>query len=154
MWRSITTDDVAGIPTKQRVKMHNKETEIEIDAQISIISTYDNKIIIEVRDASSSIKFLEMELTNEQFVNAALNRHARTPVARAVVNGLDRVGKIMRWQNFEFEIGESTSVEDIRNIALISVPEGWEPDLCFSEYGSIYMRGGVKYARTIIRKWV
>jgi hypothetical protein len=127
----------------------------EIDAQISIIASYDDKIMIRVYDATSNLMFLEMELTNEQFVNAAMNRLSNTTVKRATVDGLNLVGKRMEREIYEFPI---PSFPDI-NYAVKHVKEKfenteWYPDTGFGNQNSFFNRDGKYWARTTIRRWV
>ena len=78
--------------------------EMVIDAQISIIARYENEVVIKVYDKGSSTTFVELTLTHEQFVNAAMNRLSNCDVKKAVVMSLDRIGKTMEHKTLEFEL--------------------------------------------------
>jgi hypothetical protein len=134
---------------------HGSE-EIKIDAQITIKATYEDSITIELYDKISGTHFCEIELTNEQFVNAAMNRLGNTGTKSAFVCGLDRLGKVEVRENFEFEIpdcfnnGKMYAIENIRKLC----PEGWTPDISFTSRDSFFDRNDKHYARTMIRKWI
>lgn len=127
----------------------------EIDAQISIFATYDDKIVIKVYDATSNIMFLEMELTNEQFINAAMNRLSNTTVKRATVDGLNFVGKRMELELYEFPIPSCSSIEYAENNVREKFENTeWYPDTSFGSQNSFFNRDGQCWARTTIRRWV
>jgi hypothetical protein len=131
----------------------------EINAQISILSRYDDQITIAIYDTDSSAgrPFVELELTREQFINAAMNRLANCDVRKAQVNHLDRVGKRMETQKFEFEI--PPEIEDremgLKTYAKTILPIGWASDLSFSSQDSFFTNDdGRRCARVVIRRWV
>lgn len=134
--------------------------EMVIDAQISIIARYENEVVIKVYDKGSSTTFIELTLTHEQFVNAAMNRLSNCDVKKAVVMSLDRVGKTMEHKTLEFELPLYSDSDDRSRKArarecLPSVtPEGWLAEDSFSSQGSFFETDGVEYARTTIRRYV
>ena len=134
--------------------------EMVINAQISIIARYENEVVIKIYDRSSSTTFVELTLTHEQFVNAAMNRLSNCDVKKAIVMSLDRVGKTMEHKPFEFPLPEKTEDWDIdRKIAARKIlpsvtPEGWIAEDEFSSQNSFFEKDGKKYARTIIRRYV
>ena len=128
----------------------------EIQAQITILARYEDEIQIKVNDKTSGITFLDITLTREQFVNAAMNRLGNCEVKKAEVRFLDLVGKKMEMRNFEFPI--TVSGYDYKKAATEQIedycPKEWEPDMYFSSRDSFFEKNGIKYARTIIRRWV
>jgi hypothetical protein len=132
-------------------------TEQDITAQITITATYDDKIIIKVHDKDAGIGFLEMELTREQFVNAAMNRLAQCNVEKATIRGIEHVGMKMEQKPFAFEINDC-SRDAMKKYAEENVqhrcPVGWTPDGYFDSQGSFTHKDGKTYANTLIRRWV
>lgn len=127
---------------------------MKIDAQITIRATYDNKIYIEIHDKASRLAFVELELTNEQFVNAALNRLGNTEVMSAEVHSLDRVGKIMEHKPLEFPITKWRDADEAKSVVANYCPKGWIPDMGFNNQTSFFEKDETRYARTTIRRWV
>lgn len=131
---------------------------MKIEAQIDIIASYDDAIVINIRDKASNTVFIEMVMTREQFINATMNRLGCTAVKEAEVNHLDRVGKKMEMGTLTFEVPDRGYQEDnlpeVIKLAYKHCPDGWKPDTSFSSKGSFY-RGddGKRYARTTIRRW-
>ena len=128
--------------------------EQSLEAQISIISSYDDEITITVHDKTSGISFLELVLTREQFVNAAMNHLGRCEVKKAGVRGMENVGKTMEMKSFSFEIPSWNNKEAAIEIVQKLCPEGWEPELYFGSQDSFFRKEGKEYARTTIRRWV
>ena len=125
------------------------------DGRITILS--DNEgVDIELRDYGSSIDFVKVRLTSEQFTKA-LSRQAFTECEVEVFR-LDLVGKTQIHKSFGFEIPDGVSFKDekkvAKEIAKRVCPEGWESDLYFGSQNSFFIKGDKKYARTIIRHWV
>jgi hypothetical protein len=127
---------------------------MKIDAQITVIATYEDSIRISVYDKASGKSFLEMDLTREQFVNAVLNRLGNTDVKSAEVFHLDLVGKTMEIERLEFEITVWHDKQSAIKIAQEICPEGFTPDLSFDTNTSFYDKNGKYYARTTARRWV
>lgn len=131
---------------------------MEINANITITASYDDEITITVEDRTSSVRFLEMKLTREQFINAAMNRLGCTDVKHAEVRGLEKIGKKMEMQNFEFPLPADITYETkhVKTVETVKecCPKGWVPDLSFSSRESFFTKDGKEYARTTIRRWV
>ena len=130
----------------------------EIWANITITATYDRGITIRVQDKSSGISFLEMNLSKEQFVDAAMNRLCHTSVLKAEVRGLEKVGKTCQTEILEFPMPEESSYHS-ENVAIERAkslcPAGWEPELYFKSQDSFFAKDdGTYWARTSIRRWV
>lgn len=130
-----------------------------IDASITICATYEDSIRITIEDRKAGVEFVELELTREQFINAALNRLGNTEVKKTIVRDLDRVGKKMEMGVFEFEIPEDISKfsEEEKEFAIkhaTKCPDGWLPDLGFNRQDSFFNKDGKRYARTTIRRWI
>jgi len=127
---------------------------MKIDAQISIIASYDNCIWIKIHDKASSATFVELELTNEQFVNAAMNRLGNTEVKSAEVHRLERVGKTLEHKPLEFPVINWHDVDEARRLVKDFCPKGWIPDMGFESQYSFFEKNGTHHARTTIRRWV
>ncbi len=136
-------------------------TQINLKAHIDILARYDpnheSKIVISVYDDLSHQRFLDLEMTPEQFVNAAMNRMAHTEMVSATLFNLERIGKKLETRNFEFELPDhrfDKRVEIARETVKKVIPDGWTPDMGFSSQGSFFTRDEKPYARTTIRRWV
>jgi hypothetical protein len=133
---------------------------MKINAQITILSTYDDEIWIKIYDKSSGSVFVDMVLTREQFVNATMNRLGNTEVKSTYVCNFDKIGKQMEMQTLEFQIPMSKSCKlTNKDIALSIVhdkcPDGWKADTSFSSQDSFFQNeNGKECARTTIRRWV
>jgi hypothetical protein len=136
-------------------------TQINLKAHIDILARYDpnheSKIVISVYDDLSHQRFLDLEMTPEQFVNAAMNRMAHTEMVSATLFNLERIGKKLETRNFEFELPEhnyNNRLEITRETVKKVVPDGWTPDMSFSSRESFFTRDKKEYARTTLRRWV
>jgi len=134
---------------------------MKINAQITILASYDDSISMKVYDKTSGTTFLDMTLTREQFINATMNRLGNTDVESAHVCNLDKIGKTMEMQTLEFEMPQGSEYHDketAMEIAKEKCPDGWTPDLGFSSQNSFFtkvkMKSNSRYARTTIRRWV
>lgn len=106
------------------------------------------------RDATL-VPFVEVTLSSEQFL-LALSGMALVEVKKMEVEGLDLIGKKKIVKPLVFEIDEKLwyNKEAVRKIALAICPEGWEPDLTFSNQDSFIRKDGKHYARTSLKRWV
>jgi len=127
---------------------------MKIDAQITILASYNNNVHIIIHDKTSGTAFVELELTNEQFVNATMNRLGNTDVMSAEVQGMDRVGKTHEYKPLEFPITKWRDADEARSIVGNYCPEGWIPDMGFNNQATFFEKEGKRYARTTIRRWV
>ena len=128
---------------------------MKIKGKISIfIGGRDNTRIL-IEDADASIRFAEVTLTHEQ-LSRALSREGLVECEIEVV-GLDKVGKKMEWQTFEFEIPErmtSSHGLKLKEIADSLLSDGWEAESYFGSKSSFFERDGKFYARATIRRYV
>lgn len=126
----------------------------DIPGQMTILSTYDDRIRMSVKDKISGVTFLDMEFTREQFINATTNRLGNTEVEKTTVRYLDLVGKRMEMKSFSFEIANYHSEEEAREKVATVCPAGWEPDMGFGSRTSFFSKGDKNFAITTIRRWV
>ena len=133
----------------------------QIEGQISIIASYEDSINIKIHDKTSGITFVDMTLTREQFVNAAMNRLGNAEVSQMEVRGLDKVGKKMEMKHFEFPLPDDASYRDERAAEIVlrdMVADNrfgeWEPEISFGSRGSFFEKDGKQYARILLRRWV
>jgi len=125
----------------------------KIEAQITIMAMYDDLIYVTIYDKNAGARFVEMELTREQFINAVMNRLAMTEVKKTRVCNLDKVGKKIEYKPFTFEIPERGSAEAARKAVLAVCPLGYIPDMDFASQDTFSEKDGKFYAKTIIRRW-
>jgi len=133
---------------------------MKLEGRLTILGN-DKGITIEVEDYDSNITFLTIELTTEEFCQAALGRLASMR-CELNVNGLEHVGKHMELDTLEFEMPSNmlnvyepkvlraTAIERANEIC----PAGWVPDTYFGSQGSFSRKGGKLFAKTTIRRWV
>lgn len=126
------------------------------DGRVTIL--FDEKgMEIEIVDNASSTTFVTVKLNPQQTVQA-LGRLGRT-TCELEVFGLDRVGKKMVMEPFEFELSDeklasSQHKEQLSEIANKLIPEGWFCDNYYSSQGSFFKKDGKQWARTTIRQWI
>lgn len=130
----------------------------EIKTQITITALYEDCVRITVHDVNSGLSFIEMELTKEQFVDAAMNRLGNCEVEKTTVRSLDLVGKTREMKQLEFKLPDGTNYHNLRQMATDEInricPEGWVPETSFSSRESFFTKSGEEWARTHIRRWV
>ena len=131
------------------------EEEMKINAQISMLFGEDG-LTIEIRDDDASITFVNIHMTPSQ-VTQAFSRLMNTRVEKCEIRGIEHVGKVMEWRDFEFPIAESgynqrklLAAEKVKEVC----PEGWIPSTYFGSKDSFFQKDGVPYAKTTIRRWV
>jgi len=131
-------------------------TEKHINAQITILASYDGTVEIVVYDKDSRINFLDITMTHEQFINATMNRLGNSNVVGATLCDIDKVGKTMEIGTFEFEVGDKNTYREkeiARKLATQKCPDGWIPDLDFNSQNSFFNKDDKLWARTTIRRW-
>jgi len=130
----------------------------KINAEITITAFYEDAINIIISDKDAGTRFIDMTLTREQFINAAMNRLSSVKVKEADVFNLDIVGKKQEYKKFEFEIPDLSNRDNEEKWAIGNVekfvPVGWKPDKEFNSQDSFFSIGEKHYARTMIRRWV
>lgn len=130
---------------------------MKIQGKITILFDRDG-LKIEVYDDAAKIKFLTVQLDQEQTCEA-LARIANTPCAIEAV-GLKNVGKVRESQAFEFPMPEMKGQtqpgrkEVAEELIKELCPEGWTPSTYFGSKDSFYTRDGKDYARTTIFRWI
>lgn len=76
----------------------------------------DFPFTIEVEDESSRIRFLDIEISREAFLEAFIGSHALVPVT-LVFRGLENIGKRLELKNIHIDVPEN----------MRSYYEGWDP---------------------------
>lgn len=117
---------------------------------------------IEVEDASSGIRFLEINLSSEQFMSCL----GRLAMVKCDINvkGIEKVGKTMEISKHEFEIPDyvyslklddpDTFTQEVRELAQDGLMDGWIADSYFGSKDSFFTKDNKQYARVTIRRWV
>lgn len=130
---------------------------MKIEVSIDIRASYDDKITINIYDKISGTMFFEAVMTNEQFINATMNRLAHTPITSASLNHIERVGKKLELDTFVFEIPRNCDDEYAKtnvDILVRAIPGNWVAEKSFSSQNSFFSKDDKYYARTTIRRWV
>jgi hypothetical protein len=131
---------------------------MKINGRITILAGEDG-VKIEVHDDDSSITFLKIEMTPEQFCQA-LSRLSNTHCTSTEVRGLNKVGLVMENKDFVFEVPADLAYRrEERDAVLLPILwkaclKGWIPDTHFGSQNSFFTEGKKYYARTTIRRWV
>jgi hypothetical protein len=127
----------------------------EINGAITILVN-ENKVTIQVEDKNAVCKFLDIELTTEQFC-LALGRLINVPIKKCVVRGLDIVGKKREHKDLVVELPEGTRYRD-KEVAKIeidkNIPEGWTTDYYLDSQDSFFKKDGKSFAKCLIKRWV
>jgi len=123
------------------------------DGRITMLAS-ENGMIIELRDNDASVVFAKVEMNTKQLAQA-LSRLGYT-TCKIEVQGLDKLGKKMEIDKLVFEIPDDWYNEKELAMTLVKekCPEGWTPDLYFNSQNSFFIKDGVRFARTTIRRWV
>lgn len=130
------------------------------DCRISILIGND-KTRIEVKDNTSTISFLRLELTPDQ-LSRTLSRQMYVEVDSAELVGVEKIGKKMQHDKFVFElIGEQADRQNrdkVYELAIEKLIEAnmteWIPDSYFGAKDSFYTQDGKTFARATIRRWI
>lgn len=114
--------------------------------------------IIEIHDSTSGVTFLRAELTPEQ-LSSALSRLSRTDIHKLELYSLDIVGKKLETDKLAFEIPSelrgSRYADQLHEIALTKLSDGWMPDKYYASQNSFYTDSeGRDFARVNIRRYV
>ncbi len=134
------------------------------DARITLLADSGNPpggepgVTIELHDYDASVMFAKVTLTPEQWVSA-MSRLGYVE-CEIEVYGLDKLGKKMINEPFEFCLGKSSkyTASELKDVAIEMVkeacPDGWIADSYFQSQDSFFFKDGETWARTTIRKWV
>ena len=122
------------------------------NAKITILVGEEGTTIT-LLDGDSNTSFAEVTLTPVQ-LSQALSRLAHTK-CEIEVHNLERVGRTMEHQEFEFELPPNNNRrEAAKKIVLALCPKGWTPSTYFGSQNSFFYRDDKTFARTTIRRWV
>ena len=114
---------------------------MEINCKITILINSDG-MTIELYDDDANIRFVELNLTNNQSMQA-LSRLSHTEVNYCTVRGLDKLGKNRESKELIFKMPDdkwSKERKDIaRKLALEQSPEGWKPSMHFGSQNSFFL---------------
>lgn len=119
-------------------------------------------VTIEVKDESSGIRFLKINLSAEQFM-AGLGRLANVECDMDVC-GLDLIGKTRETGKHEFKIPaelynrrykeQGYFNKTVQELAQSQLNDGWIADSYFGSQSSFFKKDGEQWARVTIRRWV
>lgn len=116
-------------------------------------------ISIRVKDHTSKVRFLEIEIDLDEFTKA-LTGMGETP-CNIKCRNLNKVGRELISKNVEVEMGDdwptstSKSLANQRVLKLIEkTGKDWIIFSGFSSQNSFFKRDGKNYARTSLRRWV
>ena len=112
-------------------------------------------ISLTVKDVSSKIRFLELEIKLDDF--AKILTGLSEVECDMKIRGLEFVGKKKEMKNFEFLVGVqeySNRKESAFSIAKGLVQSGWFVREYFDSKGSFFIKDGEDWARTIIYRYV
>lgn len=131
-------------------------SEMKINGKITILCDNDG-VRIKIIDDDSRCKFVEVELTTQQFTSA-LGRLSNVECKSTKVHGLENVGKTQQFAPFSFVVTSHLKSGDRKTraieLAKKNCPDGWFPDLYFGSKDSFFYEDDELWARTIIRRWV
>lgn len=129
----------------------------EINGKITLLLNSEG-LHLELYDADSNIKFVEVRLNQEQTCQA-LSRLAYTDCQKMTINNLEYVGKTRISEPLVFEIddvGFSDRKEIAKQKAIELCGDEWTPDLYFDSQNSFsFNHETQKYTcRTRKMKWI
>ena len=128
-----------------------------INAKVDL-SFSDEGLDIRIRDDDSGLTFVELHMGQKEACQV-MSRLSSVPAEKCELRGLDKVGKKMEVDYFEFGMDENIKYADRREeafaIARDTCPEGWVPDNYFGSQNSFRnAKNGQLIARATIRRWV
>jgi hypothetical protein len=110
---------------------------------------------ISVKDNKSASLIMKLNLTPDQ-VMKVLSRLVVVECRGEICN-LDKINKTHEHKYYEFEVGEEMyyrdNQEQLKELALMSCPKGWAPDLRFNSQNSFFLKNGKYFARDTCRRW-
>jgi hypothetical protein len=130
---------------------------MKVDAKITILASEDG-VRIEIEDADANTTICEVTLSPEDFVIAAMARHACVRCV-ADVPFPERIGTKHENKYLEFPLSIQERVYEDRNVSAsadadLHCPEGWLPDYYFGSQNSFFNKDGERWARCTIRRYV
>jgi hypothetical protein len=129
---------------------------MKINAKITMLFDRDNGLNIHITDDDSGIRFVDIQMTNDEAVSA-LSRLAETNISSTEVRGLENLGKTKERKPFSVNLGKS-NYRDEKERAIKAVqgqcPDGWKPDLYFNGQRSFSYENGDTIANTTIFRFV
>ena len=116
-------------------------------------------VTLTIEDENSGIVFLELSISDSDFLNA-ITGHSSVK-ATASTKNLDLVGKTLIVEKYSFQLPENATYDNRKKLAIENVKkslsiysEGWIPDLDFDQQNSFTEKNGQLWANTLIRKWI
>lgn len=112
------------------------------------------KISIQVKDSSSNVRFLDVEIDLDLFAAALTGLCDQECDIK--VRKLDLVGKTVERSNIEFKLTEcnfSNRKEVAKAECKLIVVDGWVLNDNFSSQNSFFQQGGNDWARARLIKW-
>jgi hypothetical protein len=136
---------------------------MKINAKITMLFNRDG-LCLEVEDDDSGVRFLKIELNQEQ-VCEAMSRLACTSCASAEVKGLDKVGKKLEMATIFVEMPKDTykvfgserskvAVEEVKKYMIENSLTDWVPDFYFGSTDAYCHRDNKFFCKCTIRRWV
>jgi len=130
---------------------------MKIDGQITISAPQgwgDDYIEIRIHDEKAVIRFCEIHVKYADFAKLLTG----LPFVKCdiEVEGLEKVGKVMEWQTFEFRMPDNSTNKEAakKEINRIMFP-GWTcSDNFSSQYSFFRVDAEQWWARATIRRWV
>ncbi len=112
---------------------------------------------IEIMDKKSRTVFVSVELTPDQ-LSQALSRIKNTP-CEVSVNNLDRVGKTLEHEDFEFKMPDwhnrwRDDKSKLHEYVTSMLSNDWVADGYFGSQNSFFTKDGEDWGRCTIRRWV
>ena len=132
---------------------------MKTNGKITFLINRENTTI-EIKDESSGITFLKVELTPDQ-LSSALSRLAHTD-CKIEVFDLINVGKTLEIDEFVVEIPKYIQRHDIEQIKeyvqnqidILLFNQGWVSSGYFGAKNSFFYKDEVLYVRDRIKRWV
>ena len=128
----------------------------KLKGKMSIINvgrTDKGFIMVEFKELTSRVVFLEAEINYIDFVQA-ITGLAHVP-CDITIRDLELVGKSKEQKTIVFEI-TSWDKEEIKSLGKQNIPDGWQSDLYFNSQDSVFMdqKTQKKYARMHIYRYL
>jgi len=133
---------------------------MDILASVTLLVNPDG-VIFEIGDEKAGVQILSIDISQSDFMSL-LGRDRYVKMNAKIAN-LDKVGKKMEVDSFEFELPVEASgyelrkkwaIENVQNALIAAGKSDWEADKYYGSQKSFFTKDGKPFARATIRRWI
>lgn len=129
---------------------------MKIKGKVSLIFDVERGLTIELEDRIANTRFARVTIKAEDVIQAFCQRADIDCIME--IEHLDRIGKKHKHIKLEFPMPlKGVSYSNRKEVAIAEcqkyLPKGWIADKGYSSQDSFFIKDGVEWASTIIRKY-